>query len=411
MLLSSRLNRKKSIGGFTLIELLVVISIIAVLAGLLLPAIGMVRASARTAQCANNLRQLGLATLAFEQSKSRFPGSSEIIAKNRFGPGVLGVVNRPVSWLTVLMPYIDQSAVYKQWNSSRRRVYATTPDVSAIYPQLIRYGISTGNDIPGINNLLCPSDISLGNADPGTYGQPLPETSYVANAGMPYNYDSDKNSFEQRKADCIFLDLVMRPTMSFRATDLFDGATQTLLLSENMQATYYCKAGFGSTAFTRATNSPYQIVMALGVDMPTTLATRQNVFVNAMTGQYAKYDNVMYWQPIDETSTNLLSGIHTHLINGHGAGDDEAVNPNDLSAAYLAQKYPNINPIFRNGVMARPSSGHIGGVNAVFADGHTQFLNEDIEYTIYQALMTPDTKNSNMLNRGYILKGSDYGTP
>ena len=393
MLLSSRLNRKKSIGGFTLIELLVVISIIAVLAGLLLPAIGMVRASARTAQCANNLRQLGLATLAFEQSKSRFPGSSEIIAKNRFGSGTVGVVNRPVSWTMVLMPYIDQAAVYKQWNSPGKRVYGTTPDTSNIYKSLVRFGIASSNDIPGINNLLCPSDVSLGNAISPS-GLPLPETSYVANAGMPY-YGTN-----QRKADGIFLDLVMKPTMSFRASDLFDGATQTLLLSENMQATYYCKSGFG------ASNT------STSVDMADTLGTSQNIAANQMTGVAAKFDNVMYWQPINEmNSTEPLNAIRTHLINGHGAGDDESVNKDDLSAAYLAQRYPNIRPIYRNGVMARPSSGHIGGVNAVFADGHTQFLNEDIEYTIYQALMTPDTPNSSMANKGYILKGSDYGTP
>ncbi len=388
MLFSSRLNRKKSTGGFTLIELLVVISIIAVLAGLLLPAIGMVRASARTAQCANNLRQLGLATLAFEQSKSRFPGSSEIIAKNRFGSGTSGVVNRPVSWTTVLMPYIDQSAVYKQWNSPNKRVYK-----KSLKNPLLRNGISSSNDIPGINNLLCPSDVSLGNGISPS-GLPLPETSYVANAGMPF-YGTN-----QRKADGIFLDLVLKPTLSFRATDLFDGATQTLLLSENMQATYYCKSGFGPS------------VIDTFKDMPTTLSTVQNIANGRMTGPTAKFDNVMYWQPINEMdSTEPLNSIHTHLINGHGALDDETVNQDDLSAAYLAQKYPNIIPFFRNGVMARPSSMHTGGVNAVFADGHTQFLNEDIEYTIYQALMTPDTPNSNMPNRNYILKGSDYGTP
>jgi len=146
--------------------------------------------------------------------------------------------------------------------------------------------------------------------------------------------------------------------------------------------------------------------------MPTTLSTVQNIANGRMTGPTAKFDNVMYWQPINEMdSTEPLNSIHTHLINGHGALDDETVNQDDLSAAYLAQKYPNIIPFFRNGVMARPSSMHTGGVNAVFADGHTQFLNEDIEYTIYQALMTPDTPNSNMPNRNYILKGSDYGTP
>jgi prepilin-type N-terminal cleavage/methylation domain-containing protein len=115
MLLSSRLNRKKSIGGFTLIELLVVISIIGILAGLLLPAIGMVRATARTSQCANNLRQLGLATIAFETQKSRLPGSSERLGRNRFTT----TAGRPASWLTVLMPFIDQMAVSKQWDNTR----------------------------------------------------------------------------------------------------------------------------------------------------------------------------------------------------------------------------------------------------------------------------------------------------
>jgi prepilin-type N-terminal cleavage/methylation domain-containing protein/prepilin-type processing-associated H-X9-DG protein len=403
MLLSSRLNRKKSIGGFTLIELLVVISIIGILAGLLLPAIGMVRATARTSQCANNLRQLGLATLAFEQSKSRFPGSSEIVAKNRFvtasnllSDSQLGVINRPISWMTVLMPYIDQSGVYKRWSNSdylnmdRTRVYAATPDDSTPYSRVIRTGIRDENDVPSINNLLCPSDVSLGNAyNPS--GLPLPETSYVANAGMA------PSNANQRKANGIFLDLVMKPTMSFRTTDLFDGATQTLLLSENMQATYWCKAGFG----------PYN--SANNRDMTTTLGTAQNIESGPMTGPNAKFDNLMYWQRINEMANHTLE--KTYLINGHGAGDNESINPNDLSAAYLAQKYPNILPVYQNGRMARPSSGHNGGVNAVFADGHTQFLNEDIEYTIYQALMTPDTPNSDMPHNTYILKGSDYGTP
>ena len=406
MLLSSRLNRKKSIGGFTLIELLVVISIIAVLAGLLLPAIGMVRASARTAQCSNNLRQLGLATLAFEQSKSRFPGSSERIAANRF----TGVSGRPVSWLIALMPYIDQSAVYKQWNSPNTAIYHADG------------GIRGPNNIPSITTLLCPSDYSLGNGT-SPYGLPLPETSYVANAGMPYNrlaIGSGAYIPEQRKADGIFLDLINFPTKSFRTSDLFDGASQTLLLSENMQATYYCKAGYKADNFERVPETSdglpaytYERIKpeSPGSTISNTLKTVQSITMGPLRGPSAKYDNLMYWQPIEEGNAVLfpLNLISTHLINGHGATENEISG--DLSAAYLAQKYPDITPYYRNGVMARPSSGHNGGVNAVFADGHTQFLNENIEYTIYQALMTPDTPNSNMPTYPYILKGSDYGTP
>ena len=85
--------------GFTLIELLVVIAIIAVLVGLLLPAVQRVREAAARTQCTNNMKQLGLAFHNFHDVNNALPVEGE---------------TQQVSFYTYLLPYIEQSALYNQ---------------------------------------------------------------------------------------------------------------------------------------------------------------------------------------------------------------------------------------------------------------------------------------------------------
>jgi prepilin-type N-terminal cleavage/methylation domain-containing protein len=97
--------------GFTLIELLVVIAIIAILIGLLLPAVQKVREAAARMSCQNNLKQIALAAHNFESANQKFPPGLNITTVQPAAPSI-NIANS-VSVLTYLLPYIEQDNVYK----------------------------------------------------------------------------------------------------------------------------------------------------------------------------------------------------------------------------------------------------------------------------------------------------------
>lgn len=130
--------------GFTLVELLVVIAIIGILVALLLPAIQAAREAARRAQCQNNLKNLALAVLNYENQKGGLPPATQ----DQPAPGSERLtISSSLSWVVHILPYIEEPVLYDQFDLSKSALAQNT----AVEPQ---------RNQPAV--LLCPSDAALG---------------------------------------------------------------------------------------------------------------------------------------------------------------------------------------------------------------------------------------------------------
>src|SRR6516225_10582715 len=130
MMRSKARNRS---AAFTLIELLVVIAIIAVLIGLLVPAVQMVRAAAARTECANNLKQIGLACHNYHDANRAFPTQSSSVG----------------AWTVQLAPFLEQDPFYRQW--------LATLKTSNPYAAQAKGGPNSLNATV-IKTLICPAD-------------------------------------------------------------------------------------------------------------------------------------------------------------------------------------------------------------------------------------------------------------
>ncbi len=138
--------------GFTLVELLVVIAIIGVLVALLLPAIQQAREAARRAQCVNQLKQWGLATLNYESAQRRCsPGIVDNDQDYRDGQH---------SGLVYLLPYVEENALYEQydfevdWKSPVNLAVASVRVESLLCPSNASAVVDDGG-VPGARHRLC----------------------------------------------------------------------------------------------------------------------------------------------------------------------------------------------------------------------------------------------------------------
>jgi prepilin-type N-terminal cleavage/methylation domain-containing protein/prepilin-type processing-associated H-X9-DG protein len=146
--------------AFTLIELLVVIAIIGILIALLLPAVQKVREAAARTQCANNLKQIGLALHNYEGASQRLPPASQVPWYNAANGDQDAYMQLQVpfgpNWAVLLLPYLEQNALYTQANVGSYPGIPLTIGTTPAYGSVDNSWRSVGS--VEIKTFLCPSD-------------------------------------------------------------------------------------------------------------------------------------------------------------------------------------------------------------------------------------------------------------
>jgi prepilin-type N-terminal cleavage/methylation domain-containing protein/prepilin-type processing-associated H-X9-DG protein len=338
----------RSRSAFTLIELLVVIAIIAVLIGLLLPAVQKVREAASRMKCFNNLKQIGLALHNYHDVYKVLP-----YGKGKSYQGSALVPNVPVyprwSVHALILPYIEQGNLY---NTIDFNYPPETPGMGGIINFMPAYeNPSRQNMAPSraqVSTFLCPSDAKA--APPADWpGQ----NNYLGNLGTQFLCDLSESLSStiapSEKPNGIFYYL-----SAVKITDITDGTSNTAFFSEKIRGngTPDPRSDMFTIPNTSTLDATFQSCNAVNAATDTPLTSKQGW--SWVMGEMCC------------TTYNHVSTPNTKTCAGTGF-------PGTM--ANMAMQVP-------------PSSYHPGGVNVCLCDGSVRFVQDSISLTTWRALGT-----------------------
>ena len=389
--------------GFTLVELLVVIAIIGMLVSLLIPAVQAARETARRTQCSTNQRNIAQAVVAFESRKKYYPGYRN--QTGRLFPPNHPLANQPIpaSWYVTLATDLGRQDIYDSW-------HLATGNLTSTY----------------VSNLVC------GSAD-------LPDregawTSYVVNGGMypradnnglfaqndldpcnvsglthpPYGCDADGDYISDywmgsmKRQNGVFVDRFDFPHLKVTQTDLVDGVSTTMLVSENITNRFADDSG-GGTWDLQTINNRSVIDGHPLKDARAQFNRAALCFVWLYAAEQTGFRFPLTRPGARPLNTNCV------LVGGGNV-------PNTLAMKINGRPIDTrFDQVALQVETARPSSYHPGGANVAMADGSVKFVSDQMAYHVYQQLCTSKGgqnvdpgKDSDMPGTNYVLREGDF---
>jgi prepilin-type N-terminal cleavage/methylation domain-containing protein/prepilin-type processing-associated H-X9-DG protein len=306
--------------AFTLVEMLVVIVIISMLVALLVPAVIGARARARRASCMNRMNQTGKAILQYESAKGHLPGYVNKIGTAKFAGSVASSNN--LSWVVVILENLGRADLWKEWRKKPPTgvLRESDPNFTVVLNEVVCPSDTERRGKQGALSFAVNCGISDVSSDVLEYVGVAPKAYSESAWGLFFDHDTTNG-----------LPGGGSQTVTIGLDEIGDGAQQTIMLSENLNA--------GSWS------SP------LAADAAGAIPQRQV--------------GVVWWS----TAGSLP---WTGSVPGQ-----VAINSETNDARFKA----------------RPSSNHPGGVNAVMADGHSEFISDRVDYGVFcEQMISNQTK-------------------
>jgi len=344
--------------GFTLVELLVVIAIIGILVALLLPAIQAAREAARRISCQNNVKNLALAVLNYENQRKGLPAAATTAPTSGEQWGSVDDLETDYSWIVRILPQLEEQALYDKFVLNKKT------KVDAPEPNLINAGNpQSAQPAP----LLCPSDSARDRfwTDPS-----------IGSGQMQFG----KGNYAAFVSPVHVVCMRTYPGALINETQplgrIVDGTSKTLLLSE---------------VRTRDHSRDQRGVWSAALSCGSVLA--YDMHSNGGTGCGTKRNEP--YIPKENTA------IDAFTPNGRPEGNSDRLRVCPEPSVADLELMP-CSPDNGTWVSGAPRSRHPGGVNSANCDGSVQFLDDNIEKYVMARMVSINDGQGNV--EGYLAK-------